>query len=239
MSEVTVDASVFTFLFTDIEGSTALWEADPEAMNLAVKRHDALIRAAVEAEGGTVFKTMGDAFLVAFRTANRALAAAIAIQERMTSPIEDQSEGRSALYTGEAYQRENDFFGPALNRASRLIALGHGGQILVSNSTSATLDMGAFDELSLRELGMIELRGVGRSEQVYQACINGLPSDFPALASGKKSPTNLPRSLNHFIGRQDDLAGIEKAVLQSPAVTLTGSGGCGKSRLAIEFGGRL
>jgi predicted ATPase/class 3 adenylate cyclase len=239
MNEVTVDASVFTFLFTDIEGSTALWEADPEAMNLAVQRHDALIREAVEAEGGTVFKTMGDAFLVAFRTANRALAAAIAIQERMTSPIEGFSlKVRSALYTGEAYQRENDFFGPALNRASRLIALGHGGQILVSNSTSATIDPSAFEDLSLRELGTIELRGVGRSEQVFQACLPGLPGDFPALATGKRSPTNLPRSLNHFIGRQDDLAGIEKAVLQSPAVTLTGSGGCGKSRLAIEFGGQ-
>lgn len=239
MTEPSANTSVFTFLFTDIEGSTSLWEANPEAMNIAVKRHDDIIRSAVEAQDGIVFKTMGDAFFVAFKTANQALLATLSFQLELSRSSEDPKIlVRSALYTGEAYQRENDYFGPALNRTSRLVGLAYGGQILVSHPTVSILELGAFPGLTLIDLGLIELRGVGIEEQVHQACIEGLPTDFPSLNLMRKVPNNLPRSLTNFIGRRAELEGIEKASLQSPAVTLTGSGGCGKSRLAIEYGNR-
>src|SRR6266699_2070785 len=141
---MTLPSGTITFLFTDIEGSTKLWEDQPDTMRLSLARHDALLRAAIETNGGTVFKTMGDAFCAAFSTAPQALEAALTAQKSLHQVKAGVGSDlmlkvRMALHTGAAEQREGDYFGQPLNRVARLLAVGHGGQVLVSEATQAVL----------------------------------------------------------------------------------------------------
>ncbi|MGC4042409.1 MAG: adenylate/guanylate cyclase domain-containing protein [Armatimonas sp.] len=190
--------SVVTFLFTDIESSTRIWEAHPEAMRVALQQHDALLRQAIENQGGSIFKTVGDAFCAVFPTAKAGLAAARAAQEELAT--EDWPEPltikvRMALHSGIAEHRDGDYFGPPLNRVARLLAAGHGGQTLLSQATLELLG----ESPDFIELGLHRLKDLPEPERIWQ-----LPGDFPPLRSLPLYPHNLPSQRTTFIGREQE-----------------------------------
>jgi len=220
---VTLPTGTVTFLFSDIEGSTQRWETHREAMASAVARHDALMRAASERHGGFVFKTVGDAFCIAFRQPEAAVAAALDAQLALN--VEDFSsvDGlrvRMALHTGTADERNGDFFGPAVNRVARLLGIGHGGQVLVSGTATDLLQGMMPPQSSLRDLGQHRLRDLSRPEQVYQLIASGLPDMFPQPRSLDVLPNNLPRQATSFIGRDDVLAELKALLAKSQVVTI-------------------
>jgi class 3 adenylate cyclase len=231
---------ILTFLFTDIEGSTRLWDANAEAMSAALARHDALVRESIEAHEGAVFKTMGDAFHASFAEANAAVAAVLDLQKRLQSdPIlvgDVTLKVRAAVHSGTAGRRDNDFFGPTLNRTARLLAAAHGEQTLVSSVTRALLDPMLADGASLRELGEHRLRDL-RSDTIYQLVHAAIRSDFPPILSlgASELPNNLPEQLTSFVGREEALAEVKDLVSRNRLLTITGSGGAGKSRLMLQF----
>lgn len=231
-----------TFFFTDVEGSTQRWERDRAAMSTALRRHDALITDAILANGGEVFKTVGDAFHAVFSTAPQAVAAAIDAQRALV--VEDFSSVggapvRMALHSGIAETREGDYFGPAVNRVARLLAIGHGGQILVSSATTELLQGEMPADASLRDLGAHRLKDLARPEHVYQLVAPELPFEFPPLHSLDALPNNLPQQLSSFVGRDEDISEIKSLLHANRLVTLCGSGGAGKTRCAIQVGAEL
>src|SRR4051812_1159552 len=184
-----------TFLFTDIEGSTARWERQPEAMRAALARHDALLRAAIVEHGGHVVKTMGDAFHAAFARAPDAVAAAIDAQRRLRAEPWGEVgplRVRMALHTGAAEERDGDYYGPPLNRAARLLSAGHGGQVLLSEVVAALARESLPPDAGLLDLGRHRLKDLVEPEQVFQVVVPDLTSDFPALASLDARQHNLP-----------------------------------------------
>ena len=231
-----------TFAFTDIEGSTARWDRDRAAMEEAVRRHDAIMRAAIAEHGGHVFKTVGDAFCAAFTHPSDALAAMLDAQQKVAAEDFAAVDGlrvRVALHTGSADERDGDYFGPALNRVARLLAVGHGGQVLMSG---VTRDL-AYDSLpkgaTLVDLGSHRLRDLAEPERVWQLDITGLPNAFPALRSLDARPNNLPIQSTSFVGREHDVADVTDLLGQHRLLTLVGSGGVGKTRLALHVGAEL
>jgi len=231
-----------TFLFTDIVGSTRLWEKFPLQMGAALARHDAIMRAAAAAQRGYVFKTVGDAFCVAFPSPRAALLAAIAAQRGLaaenwneTGPI----AARMGLHTGAAEFRENDYFGGTLNRAARIEAAAHGGQILLSQVVHDLLEDDPLDGASFRPLGSHHLRNLARPENLFQAVVPGLPDNFPPPRSMEVLPNNLPAQTTSFLGRDQEMEEVRRRLQQGRLATLTGSGGSGKTRLALETGARL
>jgi predicted ATPase/class 3 adenylate cyclase len=230
----------FTFLFTDIEGSSRLWEQNAEAMALALARHDTLLNDVFSSHGGHVFKMMGDSVCVAFSEPSRALDAAIAGQRALQAEeweIGRPLRVRAALHRGVAEARNDDYFGPTLNRTARLLAAGHGGQTLLSRAARDGLDLP--DGISLRDLGERRLRDLASPEHIYQIVAPGLPAEFPPLRTLEAHPNNLPAQITSFIGRERDLEGVKNALAASRLVTLTGPGGTGKTRLASEAGAAL
>lgn len=226
-----------TFLFTDIEGSTRLWQDNPDAMYPALIRHDALIRDAIMVQGGSVFKTVGDAFCAAFTVAPDALHAALDAQKAVLSePWEAGARliVRIALHTGTAEQRENDYFGPSLNRVSRLLSAAHGGQVLLSAATQELVRDLLPPSAALRDLGQARLKDLGRPERVFQLLHSDLPADFPPLRFLESAPNNLPQHLTSFIGREKEVADIKGLLERVRLLTLTGTGGAGKSRLSLQ-----
>jgi predicted ATPase/class 3 adenylate cyclase/Tfp pilus assembly protein PilF len=226
-----------TFLFTDIEGSTKLWEEHPNAMRDALARHDELMRAAIEEHDGHVFKTIGDAFCAAFHTAPEALNAALAAQQGLisepwTEPV--TIKVRMALHTGAAEARDNDYFGQPLNRVARLLSAGHGGQVLLSLSTEELTRDALPPAAGLKALGEHRLRDLNRPETIFQLLHPALPSEFPSLKTLDYLPNNLPLQLASFIGREKEIAEIKNLLDRSRLLTLTGSGGCGKTRLSLQ-----
>jgi class 3 adenylate cyclase len=202
---MTLPTGTVTFLFTDIEGSTKLWETQPDAMQIALERHDVMLRNAIETNGGYVFKTIGDAFCAAFATAPEALEAALAVQQNLHR-IEagvgaDLIKVRMALHTGAADLRNEDYFGQPLNRVARLLTAGHGGQVLLSQSTQVLVRDRLPKHASLTDMGEHRLKDLQSPEQVFQLCHPELPTDFPALRTLDHLPTNLPLQLTSFIGR--------------------------------------
>src|SRR5882724_1832266 len=184
-----------TFLFTDIEGSTKLWERCPEAMRLALARHDLILREVIERNHGYVFKTVGDAFCAALPTAPDALQAALeahlALQREEwgeTGPI----RVRMGLHTGEAEERDNDYFGQTLNRVARLQGVGHGQQTLISQVTYEHLVDHMPADVLLQDMGLHRLKDLASPEHVWQLLHPALPSGFPPLKSLDYLPTNLP-----------------------------------------------
>ncbi len=232
-------SGTFTFLFTDIEGSTALWEQYHEGMKAVLSCHDALVQRAISSHAGTIVKTTGDGLLAAFENAGQALAAALSIQQAILAETWPEINPRVVrvrigIHSGEAERREGDYFGPALNRAARLMSVGYGGQILVSSS-SAELGRDFLPEgASLRDLGEHRLKDLVRPEHIYQLIHPSLPSEFPPLRSLDALPNNLPVQLTSFIGRQQEMEEIQALLSSIRLVTLTGSGGTGKSRLSLE-----
>ena len=230
-------ARTATFLFTDIEGSTRLWEDHRDAMSGALETHDSLLRSVVERSGGGVVKTTGDGMLAAFDRAESALAAALDGQIDLAEhdwPGTGPLRVRMAIHSGTADVRDGDFFGPALNRVARLLAIGHGGQVLVSGTTAGLVadDLPAGSELI--DLGEHRLRDLDRPERVYQLVAAPLRREFPPLRSGSSHPTNLPLQVTSFVGREQELVDIERLLSTGRMVTLVGVGGTGKTRLALH-----
>jgi len=231
-----------TFLFSDVEGSTVRWEGAPDAMELALGRHDELMRGAIEAHGGYVFKTIGDEFCAAFASAQEAMAAALDAQRALATEDFSAVEGirvRMALHSGTATERDGDYFGPAVNRVARLLAIGHGGQVLVSGVAADLLQSEMLPQSSLRDLGAHRLKDLARPEQVHQLIAPDLPDAFPALRSLDHLSNNLPAQLTSFVGREEDLGEIAALLHEHRLVTLTGAGGVGKTRCAVQIGAEL
>ncbi len=235
---------VNTFLFTDIEGSTRLWEEHPDAMRVALAHHDDLLRACIEAHGGQVFKTVGDAFCATFPEPRGALDAVLAAQTWLTAlDLRLAGDGRvplrvrMALHTGAAEARGGDYFGPALNRVARLLALGHGGQVLLSTATAELVRDRLPGGASLLSLGEYRLKDLGRPEGIFQLRHTDLPADFLPLRATNPPPPrhNLPQAVTSFVGREKELREIGLRLEQHRLLTLTGAGGCGKTRLALEL----
>ncbi|OBG61944.1 cyclase [Mycobacterium sp. E3339] len=217
-----------TFLFTDVEGSTRRWEADADAMRVALAAHDDALRKAIEEHRGWLFKHTGDGVCAAFASPRAAVDAAVAAQRTLDLPV------RMGLATGEAELRDNDYFGTVLNRAARVMAAGHGSQILVAESTA-----GLLNGVDLLDLGPRRLRDIPLPVGVFQVRAEGLRTEFPPLRALDASPGNLRPAGTSLIGREAAATDIEAAVKTHRLVTLTGVGGVGKTRLALEVAARL
>ena len=225
-----------TFLFTDLEGSTRLWEEHPDAMRAALARHDEMLRAAVESCGGVVVKTTGDGLHAAFRSAEGALEAAASGQRALAAEPWQGIEPlrvRMGVHTGGAEARDGDYFGPALNRAARLMQAAHGGQVLVSLATEE-LVRDSLRDVGLLSLGEHRLRDLSRPERVFQLTGGGLAGEFAPLRTLDSFPGNLPLQVTSFVGRRAELDEILAALESSHVLTLTGVGGVGKTRLALQ-----
>ncbi len=212
-----------TFLFTDIEGSTRRWESDPDAMRLALAAHDGVLRNAIESRDGWLFKHTGDGVCAVFSSARAAADAAVDAQRSLVLPV------RIGIATGEAELRGDDYFGPTLNRAARIMAAGHGGQILVALSTVALVD-----GLEWVDLGPRRLRDLSEPVQIFQVRAEGLRVEFPALNTIDTVRGNLPAQVTSFVGRESAVAAIVEALGGHRLVTLVGVGGVGKTRLALH-----
>jgi predicted ATPase/class 3 adenylate cyclase len=223
-----------TFLFTDVEGSTRLWEDHPEAMQVALARHDEIVRGAVVAHAGQVVKTTGDGFHAVFASVEEALGAATDAQVALYAEAWGLPDGlrvRMGLHTCNVKVRDGDYYGAGVNRAARLMSVAHGGQVVVS---AATAELARESVFELRDLGEYRLAGLARPERVSQLCPAGLVEDFPPLRSVDELPGNLPRQVTSFVGRDAELEMLADLVRTRPLVTLTGVGGVGKTRLALE-----
>jgi predicted ATPase/class 3 adenylate cyclase len=227
-----------TFLFTDVEGSTRLWERAAEVMAGALARHDELLCDAFDRHGGYVFATGGDGFAVAFSRCSDAIAAAVDAQRGLGAeswPPECPVRVRMGLHVGEADERGGDFFGPAVNLSARLMGVAHGGQIVC---TAVVRDI-AGTATGLVDLGEHRLRDIECPLHVWQVCADGLVRHFPPLRSVENVGTNLPRELSSFVGRQQEVAALCDAVRGARVVSIVGVGGVGKSRLARRVGSEL
>jgi class 3 adenylate cyclase len=229
-----------TFLFTDIEGSTKMWEGSPEAMRIALARHDEILREAIETRRGYVFKTVGDAFCAVFTTVQDAVDAALTAQRLLFSEAWSEEIGslrvRMALHTGAAEERDGDYFGPPLNRVARLLSSGHGGQMLLSLAAQELVRDQLPEETALRDLGESRLKDLFRRERVFQLTAPDLPSEFPPLRTLEGRPNNLPLQPTPLVGREREVAEVIQRLLASETrlLTLTGPGGTGKTRLALQ-----
>jgi predicted ATPase/class 3 adenylate cyclase len=216
-------SGVVTFLFTDIEGSTRRWESDPDAMRGALAAHDEVLRTAIDARGGWLFKHTGDGVCAAFASPRAAVEAATDAQRLLDLPV------RMGIATGKAEERGDDYFGPALNRAARVMAAGHGGQILVAASTVALVDT-----LEVLDLGARRLRDLSEPLSIYQVLSDGLRVEFPPLQTIDTVPGNLPAPATSFVGREEQVTAVTEALRTHRLVTLVGVGGVGKTRLALH-----
>ncbi|MDQ3226762.1 MAG: adenylate/guanylate cyclase domain-containing protein, partial [Chloroflexota bacterium] len=251
-------AEVVTFLFTDVEGSTRLWEADPRAMSVALARHDALLHRAIATAGGVVFKTVGDAFCAVFPTPHAAVAAAVAGQRALhanaaATPL--SLKVRMAIHTGPADPRGGDYFGPPLNRVARLLDTAHGEQIVISQATRELVPDGSAPDLTIRGLGAHTLKDLQGAERVYQIVATGLRTEFPPLRTPRRLLRNVPQPATDLIGREREAAlagaflGLRlpgggdpnaegpslERVPPTRLLTLTGPGGAGKTRLSLHL----
>jgi predicted ATPase/class 3 adenylate cyclase/DNA-binding CsgD family transcriptional regulator len=233
-------SGVVTLLFTDIEGSIRLWEADGEAMAEASARHNRIVRERIKAAGGHLFKTVGEAFRAVFADPSAALAAAVAVQQAIATapwPTGLPIQVRMALHSGVCVERDGDYFGHVVNRVARLLAAGHGGQVLVTGVTYELLADRLHDGIGLRDLGEHRLKDLGRAERVFEVTGPGLAENFGPLRS-LNDPTlrhNLPSQAASFVGRAAELAELRSLVSGgSRLITVAGPGGIGKSRLALQ-----
>jgi predicted ATPase/class 3 adenylate cyclase len=234
-----------TFLLSDVEGSTALWEEAPEAMRAALARHDALFDPAVEEHGGLHIRPRGegDSRFAVFASATDSVAAAVAIQRAFASedwPTPRPIKVRMGIHTGEAELRDGDYYGSAVNRCARLRSIGHGGQLLLSGVTSALVRDGMPSGAGLLDLGQHRLKDLTTSEHVFQVVVDDLASDFPPLASLDARPHNLPTHPTALLGRERELAEVRALFAEGARlVTLTGPGGTGKTRLGLQVAADL
>ncbi len=231
-----------TFLFTDIEGSTRLWEEYGASMQSALAQHDSLMRREIEAVGGTVFKTMGDAFCAVFPDSKAALQAAVSAQ--LALHTEQWPDGitlkvRMAVHTGTAELRDHDYFGTTLNRSARILATAHGGQVILSEAAHTLCAGEQIAGSTYSSLGTHRLKDLERPEHIFQLCHPDLPSEFPPLRALSQHTHNLPVQLTSFVGREKEKHTLIEMLAGSRLVTLAGSGGCGKTRLALQTAAEL
>jgi predicted ATPase/class 3 adenylate cyclase len=232
------DQSAFTtFLFTDIEGSSRLWEEHPEQMQGALQRHDRILRDAVLRHHGSVVKSTGDGIHAAFEDPVDALAATAEFQIALETP--DASAGlqlrvRCGIHAGMIERRDGDYFGSAVNRAARIMNAAHGGQVLTSQAVAELVQGRLPEGMSLRDLGALRLRDLAGAEHVFQLQHGGLRPAFPPLRSLEAVPNNLPQQVTTFIGREREQEQVKAALRKTRLLTLTGIGGIGKTRLSLQ-----
>ena len=236
---VSPPTGTLTFLFTDIEGSTKLWERGPEAMSEALSRHDKILRETIEIHGGHVFKTVGDSFCAAFSTATDALEAGVESQRKLFSSEWGQTgplRVRMALHTGAAEERDGDYFGPPLIRVARLLSAAYGGQVLLSLTTQELVRDQLPADGELWDLGEHRLKDLGRPEHVFQLATSDLTVDFPPLHTLDVHPNNLPLQSTPLVGREREVEEVALRVRSEEVrlLTLIGPGGTGKTRLGLQ-----
>jgi predicted ATPase/class 3 adenylate cyclase len=240
-----VAVGMFTFLFTDIEGSTALLQrVDEDVYARVLADHHGLIRLALAGHGGREVDTAGDGFFAVFSSARGCVAAALEMQRALGShgwPGGEQVRVRMGMHAGEAEQTAAGLVGLDVHRAARIAAVAHGGQVLVSRAAAALADGALPPGAGLRDLGWHRLKDLGRPEQIFQLCAAGLQTEFAPLRSlgNPALPNNLPAELTAFIGRDRELSQIRALVNSSRLVTLTGAGGAGKTRLGLQVAAEL
>ena len=206
-------AGLVTFLFTDIEGSSRLWEQVPDRMRSALARHDALARGAVERHRGRVVKMLGDGMHAVFDVPSDAIEAIVELQLALAEPpgsSELPLRIRCGVHVGDVERRDNDFFGSVVNRAARIMSVAHGGQVLLSHAVAAQVTGRLPQGVTLRDLGTVRLRDLARPERVYQLLHPKLRQDFPALRSLESTPNNLPQQVTSFVGRDRELAELRR-----------------------------
>ena len=234
---------VVTFLFSDIEGSTKLWERCPEPMHVALPEHDRILRESIERHAGVVFKTAGDGFCSAFEHPGEALAAAIEAQRALRAHSWPEEVGelriRMGIHSGECTRRDGDYFGTTVNRVARLTSIAHGEQILLSAAAAALLRDSLPPEVTLRDLGSARLKDLSQLETAFQVVAPGLRSTFPLLASLDSRPNNLPSQLSSFVGRDAELERAGELIAQTRLLTIAGPGGIGKTRLTLQLAADL
>ncbi len=227
-----------TFLLTDLEGSTRMWEQDPTAMKAAMVRHDELLEKTIAGNRGHVFARMGDGMATAFATARDAVSAAATFQEALAAEHWDTARtlrARIGLHTDEAVIVDDTGYASLpINRCSRLMTAAHGGQTVVSGATEMLLRGQLADGMELVDLGEHRLRDLGRPTRIFELIRNGDREEFPPLRTLDSFPGNLPAQVSSFIGRQNDVSRVAKALDMSRVVTVTGVGGVGKTRLALQ-----
>jgi predicted ATPase/class 3 adenylate cyclase len=234
----TLPTGTVTFFFSDIEGSTRLIQRLGERYPEVLLAHHTIQREALAANGGHELRTEGDSFFIVFKSALEACAGAAAVQKKMAQhawPDDGQVRVRIGLHTGEATLVGNEYLGLDVHRAARVASAGHGGQVLVSETTRALVDHVLVPGLTLKDLGMHRLKDLARPERLFQLTVEGLPADFPPLKTLEATPNNLPTQLTSFIGRDDQVREAKQLLARSRLLTLTGPGGTGKTRLSLEI----
>jgi predicted ATPase/class 3 adenylate cyclase len=230
-------SAVTTYLFTDIEGSTRLWETEPDKMRPALARHDTIVRTCVEGNGGTVVKMSGDGVHAVFADPLDAVRATLELQRTIAELKATEGVAlqiRCGMHAGVDERRDNDFFGSGVNRAARIMSVAHGGQVLLSQAVAALVSGRLPDGVSLRDLGAVRLRDLASPERVYQVVHQQLRQGFPPLRSLEATPNNLPQQLTSFVGRERELADIRNQLGNTRLLTLFGAGGLGKTRLSLQ-----
>jgi predicted ATPase/class 3 adenylate cyclase len=224
-------------LFTDVEGSTRLWEVEPQRMPMAMALHDALAREAVAHGGGAVVKMIGDGVHAAFDDPLGALAAALHLQLALRDAAATNGIAlhvRCGVHVGPAERRDNDWFGTSVNRAARIMSAAHGGQVLLSQAAVDAIGARLPDRVALRDLGRVRLRDLARPERIHQVLHEQLRQDFPPLRSLEATPNNLPQQMTSFVGRESGLAEVKSLLSRTGLLTLFGMGGLGKTRLSLQ-----
>src|ERR1700704_6409790 len=227
-----------TFFFSDIEGSTRLIQRLGDRYPDVLLAHHAIQREALAANRGYELRTEGDSFFIVFGSALEACAGAAAVQRGLQEhgwPDGGQVRVRIGLHTGEATLVGNEYLGLDVHRAARVAAAGHGGQVLISETTRVLVDQALPPGLTLKDLGMHRLKDLARRERLFQLMVEGLPADFPPLKTLDATPNNLPTQLTSFIGRDDQLRDARALLAKSRLLTLTGPGGTGKTRPSLEI----
>jgi predicted ATPase/class 3 adenylate cyclase len=236
---IDIQATAVTYLFSDIEGSTRLWEQAPERAGPLLAWHDEVTRATVQAHRGTVVKMTGDGVHAVFGAPVDALAAAVDLQLACTARNAGAADGialrvRCGLHLGTDERRDGDFYGRAVNRAARIMGAAHGEQILLSAVVAERLGGRLPPQVTLRDLGRVRLRDLAGPEHLVQVVHPRLRSDFPPLRSLEGTPNNLPQQVNSFVGRDRDMAQVRAMLARARLLTLLGMGGLGKSRLSVQ-----
>jgi predicted ATPase/class 3 adenylate cyclase len=236
-------SGTITFLFTDIEGSTPLWEREPKQMRMALERHHAILHESIAAHRGHVYKIIGDAFQAAFEVSSQAILAALTAQRALAAevwPTSTPLRARMGLHVGHAQAQGEDYTTThTLNRVARIMSAAHGGQILLSEAVVELIRDDLPTGLSLRDLGHHHLKGLTHLEHIFQVVVPDLSANFPPLNTLNVAANNLPTQLTTFIGRETEVAAVKRLLSGSRLTTLTGSGGCGKTRLAIQVASEM
>jgi len=226
------------FLFTDVEGSTALWEHHAQSMESALARHDAILRPAIKAHDGYLFSTQGDAFAAAFNTVSEAVDSAAAAQRALDAepwPEDCRIRVRMGIHCGGTQERDGDYFGPVLSRGARIMEAAHGGQVLLSEAAVGLLSSTGKSKWEVLDLGEYQLRDLTKPDRLFQLQISGIQSEFPVPRTRRRA-SDLPVQSTPFVGREAEGDALAELLAGENArlITITGPGGVGKTRLAVQ-----